>query len=59
MYTRLRFRESLTLSLLSTVMLSPTFVVPRATASTPYEANKATRFLNNPLMGSPAGISST
>lgn len=50
MNTRLRFRALLTLLLLCTVMLSPTFVVPRASASTPYEAHKATRFLNNPLI---------
>jgi len=50
MNTRLRFRASLTLSLLCTVMLSPTFVVRRAAASTPYEATKAPRFLNNPLI---------
>jgi hypothetical protein len=32
------------------VILSPTFVVRRAAASTPYEATKAPRFLNNPLI---------
>jgi hypothetical protein len=45
-----RFRAPMTLSLLCAVMLSPTFTVRRVAASTPYDAHKATRFLNNPLI---------
>lgn len=44
------FRAPMTLSLLCAVMLSPTFTARRAAASTPNDANKASRFLDNPLI---------
>ena len=49
MNTRPRSRAPMTLSLLC-AMLSPRFTVRRVEASTPSEANKVTRFLNNPLI---------